>query len=128
MTKPFKPNELVARVRARLRRLPDAEEVETIHLAGLEIDLGEHTVTRDGKEIPLTPLEFQLLVAMAKKPGQAFAREELLELVWGYRNASDTRLVNVHVQRLRSKIEKDPENPTIVRTVRGVGYKTAAPQ
>ena len=82
-----------------------------------------HTVTRDGEEIKLTPLEFDLLVALARKPRQVFTREVLLEQVWGYRHAADTRLVNVHVQRLRSKIERDPERPEIVVTVRGVGYK-----
>jgi len=73
--------------------------------------------------IQLTPLEFDLLVALARKPWQVFTREVLLEQVWGYRHAADTRLVNVHVQRLRSKIEADPEHPDIVVTVRGVGYK-----
>ena len=77
-----------------------------------------------GEELSLTPLEFDLLVEMARKPGQVHTREELLEKVWGYRHASDTRLVNVHVQRLRAKIEHDPEDPQIVLTVRGVGYKT----
>ena len=73
--------------------------------------------------LSLTPLEFDLLVALARKPWQVFTREVLLEQVWGYRHAGDTRLVNVHVQRLRSKIEHDPERPEIVVTVRGVGYK-----
>jgi two-component system response regulator MtrA len=77
----------------------------------------------DERHIPLTPLEFDLLVALARKPRQVFTREVLLEQVWGYRHAADTRLVNVHVQRLRAKIEKDPEHPEIVVTVRGVGYK-----
>ena len=76
-----------------------------------------------GRRINLTPLEFDLLVALARKPWQVFTREVLLEQVWGYRHAADTRLVNVHVQRLRSKIERDPEHPEIVVTVRGVGYK-----
>ena len=85
-------------------------------------------VTRGGSAIPLTPLEFDLLVALARKPWQVFTRELLLEQVWGYRHAADTRLVNVHVQRLRSKIEKDPEKPEIVVTVRGVGYKAGPPE
>jgi two-component system response regulator MtrA len=80
-------------------------------------------VTRGNEDISLTPLEFDLLVCLARKPRQVFTREVLLEQVWGYRHAADTRLVNVHVQRLRSKIEHDPENPEIVVTVRGVGYK-----
>ena len=91
------------------------------------IDVPGHQVTRDGTAINLTPLEFDLLVCLARRPHQVFSREVLLEQVWGYRHAADTRLVNVHVQRLRSKVEHDPENPEIVVTVRGVGYK-AGPQ
>lgn len=123
VTKPFKPKELVARVRARLRRRDD-EPGEVIEVGGLVIDVPGHAVSRGGREISLTPLEFDLLLALAQRPKQVFSREELLEKVWGYRHSSDTRLVNVHVQRLRSKIEQDPENPRIVLTVRGVGYKT----
>lgn len=122
LTKPFKPAELIARMKARLRR-----EVEVaprhIVIADLEIDVERHRVERGGQEISLTPLEFDLLVALARKPWQVFSREYLLEKVWGYRHAADTRLVNVHVQRLRSKIEFDPECPQIILTVRGVGYK-----
>ncbi|MFH0412128.1 MtrAB system response regulator MtrA [Corynebacterium sp. L4756] len=129
ITKPFKPKELVARIRARLRRT-DNTDAELIEVGDLLVDVSEHTVTRRfangaaDEEISLTPLEFELLVEMARKPGQVHTREELLEKVWGYRHASDTRLVNVHVQRLRAKIEHDPEDPQIVLTVRGVGYKT----
>ncbi|MBV7294816.1 response regulator transcription factor [Corynebacterium sp. TAE3-ERU12] len=123
VTKPFKPKELVARVRARLRRQDD-EPSEVIEVGDLSIDVPSHVVSRGGEEIALTPLEFELLCTLASKPKQVFTREELLEKVWGYRHSSDTRLVNVHVQRLRSKIERDPENPRIVLTVRGVGYKT----
>ena len=89
----------------------------------VSIDVAGHAVKREGQALSLTPLEFDLLVALARKPWQVFTREVLLEQVWGYRHAADTRLVNVHVQRLRSKIEKDPERPEIVVTVRGVGYK-----
>ena len=124
ITKPFKPKELIARIRARLRRI-DGGTGEIIEVGDLLIDVPEHTVTRKGgEEISLTPLEFDLLLEMARKPGQVHTREALLESVWGYRHASDTRLVNVHVQRLRAKIEHDPEDPHIVLTVRGVGYKT----
>lgn len=123
ITKPFKPKELIARIRARLRRTEE-ETPELIEVGDIQIDVAEHTVTRDGEEISLTPLEFDLLLEMARKPGQVFSREELLETVWGYRHASDTRLVNVHVQRLRAKVEHDPEEPHIILTVRGVGYKT----
>mgnify|MGYP001069758394 FL=1 len=123
ITKPFKPKELVARIRARLRRTDDVP-TEILEVGDLTIDVPEHTVKRGDEEVSLTPLEFDLLLELARKPRQVHTREELLETVWGYRHASDTRLVNVHVQRLRAKIEKDPENPQIVLTVRGVGYKT----
>ena len=126
VVKPFKPKELVARIRARLRR-NDSEPVETLTIGDVVIDVPGHKVTRDGQPIQLTPLEFDLLVALARKPRQVFTREVLLEQVWGYRHAADTRLVNVHVQRLRSKIERDPEHPEVVLTVRGVGYKAGPP-
>jgi two-component system, OmpR family, response regulator MtrA len=129
VVKPFKPKELVARMRARLRHHEDvASEALSIgpEDSPVQIDVPAHQVVRDGKAIGLTPLEFDLLVALARKPRQVFTREVLLEQVWGYRHAADTRLVNVHVQRLRSKIEKDPEHPEIVVTVRGVGYKAGA--
>jgi two-component system response regulator MtrA len=122
VVKPFKPKELVARVRARLRKF-DGDVPETLQIGDLFIDVARHTVSRNGAPLSLTPLEFDLLVCLARKPWQVFTREVLLEQVWGYRHAADTRLVNVHVQRLRAKIEVDPENPTIVVTVRGVGYK-----
>ena len=128
VVKPFKPKELVARIRARVRR-NDAPAGEVLTIGDLEIDVDGHEVTRAGEPIGLTPLEFDLLLCLARKPRQVFSREVLLEQVWGYRHAADTRLVNVHVQRLRSKVEHDAENPEIVVTVRGVGYKagTATP-
>jgi two-component system response regulator MtrA len=122
VVKPFKPKELVARIRARVRRF-DTSEHEALAIGDLSIDVAGHSVTRAGSHINLTPLEFDLLVCLARKPWQVFTREVLLEQVWGYRHAADTRLVNVHVQRLRSKVEHDPESPEIVVTVRGVGYK-----
>ena len=122
IAKPFKPKELIARIRARMRHFePPAPEV--IAVADLRIDVAGHSVTRAGRPIQLTPLEFDLLVCLARRPWQVFTREMLLEQVWGYRHAADTRLVNVHVQRLRAKVEHDPEHPAIVLTVRGVGYK-----
>jgi two-component system response regulator MtrA len=124
--KPFKPKELVARIRARLRRT-DAEPAELLSIGEIAIDVPAHQVNRAGEAVSLTPLEFDLLVALARKPRQVFTREVLLEQVWGYRHAADTRLVNVHVQRLRSKIERDPERPEVVLTVRGVGYKAGPP-
>jgi two-component system response regulator MtrA len=126
MVKPFKPKELVARVRARLRRT-DPEPAERLAIHNVTIDVPGHRVTREGQSISLTPLEFDLLVALARRPRQVFTREVLLEQVWGYRHAADTRLVNVHVQRLRSKVERDPEHPEVVLTVRGVGYKAGPP-
>jgi two-component system, OmpR family, response regulator MtrA len=122
VVKPFKPKELVARIRARIRRVDDAP-AQVILVGDLEIDVTGHTVKRGGEVLSLTPLEFDLLVCLARKPGQVFTREILLQEVWGYRHAADTRLVNVHVQRLRAKVERDPERPDIVLTVRGVGYK-----
>jgi two-component system response regulator MtrA len=122
VVKPFKPQELIARIRARLRR-GDEPEPERLEIGDLVIDVAGHSVKRGNEALSLTPLEFDLLVALARKPWQVFTREVLLEQVWGYRHAGDTRLVNVHVQRLRSKIEHDPEHPEIVVTVRGVGYK-----
>jgi two-component system response regulator MtrA len=122
IVKPFKPKELVARVRARVRR-NDVTQDEGLTIGDVSIDVAGHSVTRGGESINLTPLEFDLLVCLARKPWQVFTREVLLEQVWGYRHSADTRLVNVHVQRLRSKVEHDPENPEVVVTVRGVGYK-----
>ena len=122
IVKPFKPKELIARVRARVRR-NDVTPDEGLTIGDISIDVAGHSVTRDGAPINLTPLEFDLLVCLASKPWQVFTREVLLEQVWGYRHSADTRLVNVHVQRLRSKVEHDPENPEVVVTVRGVGYK-----
>ncbi len=126
VVKPFKPKELIARMRARLRQHDD-QPAETLTIGPphdlVTIDVLAHQVVRDGEQIALTPLEFDLLVALARKPRQVLTRELLLEQVWGYRHAADTRLVNVHVQRLRSKVERDPERPEVVLTVRGVGYK-----
>jgi two-component system response regulator MtrA len=123
MVKPFKPQELVARINTRLRRVT---KVGTLSICDLVIDQMEHKVLKGDREIALTRLEFDLLVALAKEPGRVFTREALLNEVWGYQHAADTRLVNVHVQRLRSKIESDADNPEYVLTVRGIGYKAGA--
>jgi two-component system response regulator MtrA len=122
VVKPFKPKELVARIRARLRHNEDAVG-QVLTIGDVSIDVSGHVVSRDGGPIALTPLEFDLLVALARKPRHVFTRDQLLEQVWGYRHVADTRLVNVHVQRLRAKVERDPEHPEVVVTVRGVGYK-----
>jgi two-component system response regulator MtrA len=127
VVKPFKPKELVARIRARVRRFEEPVP-ELLTIGDLTIDVAGHEVARGGEPIALTPLEFDLLVCLARRPWQVFTREVLLERVWGYRHAADTRLVNVHVQRLRSKVEHDPEKPEIVVTVRGVGYKAGSVQ
>jgi len=120
--KPFKPKELIARIRARIRR-QDEPATQALAIGDLHIDIVGHVVRRGDEVLSLTPLEFDLLVCLARKPGQVFTREVLLQEVWGYRHSADTRLVNVHVQRLRAKVERDPERPEIVLTVRGVGYK-----
>jgi two-component system response regulator MtrA len=123
MVKPFKhPSELVARIRTRLRRT-NTDISGLLTIGDLAIDVAAHQVLRAGKQIALTRLEFDLLVALAKEPGRVFSRDALLSEVWGYRHSTDTRLVNVHVQRLRAKIEHDAERPEIVVTIRGVGYK-----
>ncbi|MET4098049.1 two-component system response regulator MtrA [Agrococcus sp. UYP10] len=127
ITKPFNPKELVARVRTRLRPQRQAD-AGVLKVADLEIDVEGHQVRRGGDPIALTPLEFELLVTLASRPSQVFSREMLLEQVWGYHYKADTRLVNVHVQRLRSKVERDVDNPVVVTTVRGVGYRAGAPQ
>ncbi|WP_210480661.1 MtrAB system response regulator MtrA [Naasia sp. SYSU D00948] len=125
VVKPFNPKELVARIRARLR--PITPDNGLLQIGDLTVDAAGHEVRRGGERISLTPLEFDLLRTLASKPQQVFTREMLLEQVWGYHYKADTRLVNVHVQRLRAKVEEDPENPRIVTTVRGVGYRAGAP-
>ncbi|GAA3582433.1 two-component system response regulator MtrA [Klugiella xanthotipulae] len=125
VVKPFNPVELVARIRTRLR--PAAVEVsDEVRVGDLTLDVVGHEVRRGSERINLTPLEFNLLLTLASKPQQVFSREALLERVWGYQYKADTRLVNVHVQRLRAKVERDPDQPIIVTTVRGVGYRAGA--
>lgn len=125
IVKPAQPTELVARVRARLRNL-DSSTVSELRIADLVIDIPGHEVRRGNDVISLTTLEFKLLAALAAKPWQVFTREMLLEDVWGHRHTEDTRLVNVHVQRLRAKVEKDPDKHEVVVTVRGLGYKAGS--
>ena len=123
MVKPFRhQSELVARIKTRLRKT-NTDIAGLLKISDLSIDFNAHEVGRAGKVIALTRLEFDLLVALAREPGRVFSRDALLSEVWGYRHSTDTRLVNVNVQRLRAKIEHDPEHPEIVLTVRGVGYK-----
>ncbi len=123
IVKPFNPQELVARIRARLRPMEKADD--TLHLGDITILTGSHQVLRAGEPLSLTPLEYNLLTVFAQAPGKVLSREVLLERVWGYQYQADTRLVNVHVQRLRAKIEHDPDNPKLILTLRGVGYRAA---
>jgi len=123
VTKPFEMPILVARVRAALRRAQLMNPAETLTLGPLRIDVLGHRVTRDDIEIELTPTEFRLLVELVRRPGQVFTREVLLDRVWGYSYLGDSRLVDVAIQRLRAKIEGDPEQPNLIETVRGVGYR-----
>ncbi len=125
--KPFEVPELVARVRAALRRVDrrDGDEAAHLRLGPLLIDLAGRSVTRDGEEIPLTRTEFDLLVDLARHPGQVLARDTLLDRIWGYDYLGNSRLVDVAVGRLRAKIEADPTSPELILTVRGAGYKAA---
>ena len=125
IVKPFNPKELVARIRTRLRPSSNGA-TGSLTVGDLTLDVAGHEVRRGSELINLTPLEFELLLALALKPQQVFTREMLLEQVWGYHYKADTRLVNVHVQRLRAKVETDPDNPRIVMTVRGVGYRAGS--
>ena len=125
IVKPFQPNELIARVKARLRPMSETE-ASVINIGPLVLDIEGHEVKRGDKAISLTPLEFKLLYTLASKPNLVFSREMLLDQVWEYDYKADTRLVNVHVQRLRAKIEDDPDNPKIVTTVRGIGYRAGS--
>ncbi len=126
--KPFEVPELIARVRAALRRVGrHEEEPAQLRLGPLVIDLAGRSVSRDGsaEEIPLTRTEFELLVDLARHPGQVLARDTLLDRIWGYDYLGDSRLVDVAVGRLRAKIERDPASPELILTVRGAGYKAA---
>jgi len=131
LVKPFSPRELVARVRAVLRRTQGVETplVETLSLAGgrLEIDTVQHVVKRDGAAVELTPNEYKLLVTLARYPGRAYSRFELINRVQGYDYEGYERTIDVHVKNLRKKIEPDPAHPRYVETVMGVGYKLAKP-
>ena len=127
LTKPFAPKELSARIRALLRRARTSDSVSAhLRFGDLEIIPDEGVVRRGGEEIHLTKTEFRLLVELASTPGRVFSRETLLERVWGYGYFGDGRLVDVHVRRLRTKVEADPANPRHVVTVRGLGYKLQA--
>ncbi|MBQ1032674.1 response regulator transcription factor [Micromonospora parva] len=123
LRKPFDLPELVARVRSVLRRVNVPAASTVIEVGGLEIDPGGFVVRQHGREVTLTATEFRLLLELARRPGQVFTRELLLDLVWNHDFLGDSRLVDVAVQRLRAKIEDDPAQPRLIRTVRGAGYK-----
>jgi two-component system response regulator MtrA len=127
--KPYELPELVARVRAAVRRVGrrDEDPAPQIRLGPLRIDLAGRTVGRNGAgaDIPLTRTEFDLLVELARHPGQVLARDTLLDRIWGYDYLGDSRLVDVAVGRLRAKVEDDPSAPQLILTVRGAGYKAA---
>ena len=127
--KPFEMPELVARVRAALRRTraTSTTGAPPIALGPLSIDLAGRTVARDGRDIPLTRTEFDLLLELAQRPGQVLSRDQLLDRVWGYDYLGDSRLVDVAIGRVRAKIEEDPVVPQLILTVRGSGYKAARP-
>jgi two-component system response regulator MtrA len=122
--KPFDLPELIARIRAALRRAAaPAEDTTELQIGNLVIDIGGRTVTRDGADVPLTRTEFDLLEELVRHAGQVLSRDVLLDRVWGYDYLGDSRLVDVAIQRLRSKVEIDPAVPELIQTVRGSGYK-----
>jgi DNA-binding response OmpR family regulator len=123
VTKPFEMPELIARVRAVLRRSSAQPEERTISVGSLELDPAAFVARKEGRELSLTATEFRLLMEMARRPGQVFTRELLLDRVWNYDYLGDSRLVDVAIQRLRSKVEDDPAHPAVITTVRGVGYR-----
>jgi DNA-binding response OmpR family regulator len=126
ITKPFIARELVARIRALLRRLKMEHAPRRLTVGNLELDPGAGTVVKDGEPLSLTKTEFELLRTLASRPNMVFTREMLLEQVWGYDYLGDSRLVDVHVRRLRAKIEDDASNAKLIQTVRGYGYKLVA--
>jgi DNA-binding response OmpR family regulator len=124
VVKPFSPAELVARVDAVLRRIePALEQEPPLRYDSLVIDPGPRTVARDGRPVDLTQREFDLLLFLARHPGQAFRREQLMDHVWQYAFYIDTSTVTVHIRRLRAKLEADPSRPRHIETVWGVGYR-----
>jgi two-component system response regulator MtrA len=127
LKKPFDLAELTARVRALLRRATTVPDESPLSVGDLVIDPARYTVHKAGREVALTATEFRLLLELARRPGQVFTRDILLDRVWSYPYLGDSRLVDVAVQRLRAKIEDDSANPGLIRTVRGAGYKLAGP-
>jgi DNA-binding response OmpR family regulator len=134
VTKPFSLRELQARVRALLRRVEasasgsGAESAPVVALGSVTVDLAGHRLLRDGEPLPVKPKAFELLVFLLRHPGQVFSRDKLLERVWGYDYAGETRTVDVHVHWLRGQLEDDPASPQLIQTVRGVGYVFRPPE
>ncbi|MPZ92663.1 MAG: response regulator [Actinobacteria bacterium] len=123
VTKPFELDELIARLRAVLRRSERVADVDQVDVGDLRIDQGAFKAFRNDAEVNLTTTEFKLLNELARSSGRVMSREVLLETVWGYEYMGDSRIVDMAVKRLRSKIEDDPSNPRLIQTVRGVGYR-----
>jgi two-component system, OmpR family, response regulator MtrA len=123
VTKPFEIEELIARLRAILRRTDRLVDADCVDVRDLRIDLAAFRAFRRGHEINLTTTEFKLLNELARGAGRVMSRELLLETVWGYSHLGDSRIVDMAVKRLRSKIEDDPANPSVIQTVRGMGYR-----
>lgn len=134
ITKPFSPREVLARIKAVIRRAVPVEAVEktapvtavdrAVTVVGnLRIDQNKYRVTRNGQAISLTPKEFELLIYFIEREGRVLSRDAILNHVWGYDYASETRIVDIHISHLREKIELDPKKPRLIRTVRGFGYE-----
>ena len=125
LTKPFSLRELAARVRAivrRMDRITNAAAAEPLTRLELTVDPARRRVTKDGEEVPLTPLEFEILLTLARSPGVVFARDQLMDRVWGYRDYAGGRVVDSHVARIRRKLGDEAAEPRYIRTVHGVGY------
>lgn len=129
ITKPFVDRELLARVRVQLRRRgEDRSAPSVVHIGDIELRVEEGRVTKEGQELSLTKTEYQLLCHFAQQANRVWTRDQLLEHIWGYTYSGDSRLVDTHVARLRAKIERDPADPQIIQTVRGIGYRLTVPQ
>ena len=123
VVKPFSPRELIARVKALLRRVQSSDgEAQTLEFGPLRIDANAYAVERDGQPLTLSTLEFRLLYYLASRPNRVFERDQLLDKIWGSERVVTTRSVDVYVRRLREKIERNPEKPEFLKTVRGAGY------
>ena len=122
ITKPFSPRELVARVKAVLRRSEKKIVTEKVIIDDMEIDKERYAVTIKGRPITLSATEFKLLLYLAERPGKVFSREQLLDAIWGNESFVEPRTVDVHIRRVRAQIEKDPAHPKYIKTMRGIGY------